>query len=251
MGNMKKVIIQWALAVFVAILTVVGHLYVVQWNRPKIEYQETLWYDSDQRAMTSMTLWNRGQKDAERIRIDARFKEPLLELKTSDPGLPFNVLDGGLGKKSVHGYLDRLTPGDSITIWFSTENDPDIFHHFYVVRFLVFNGGTAKRVFANHEHPFGIAHLLALVVGSLVGLALMFGMSTLSEWRDERRYGPVAENMARSVVLGAKLATHGSDEFDKEWAEEFGSREAVEYARLRRAGKDAFDQVKKIRMDES
>lgn len=252
MGNMKKIIIQSALILFAGLLTVVGHLYVIQWNQPKIEYQENLWYDSDQRAMKSLTLWNRSPKDAARIRIAARFKEPLLEIKTSDAGLPFNVLDGGLGKKSVNGYIDLLTPGDAITLWFSTENDPDIDHHYYVVQFLVFNGGTATRVFANHAHPFRILHLLFwLGVGGLVSVALIFGMTKLSEWRDERKYGPVAENMARSVVLGAKLATQGSDEFDKEWAEQFGSQDSLEYARLRRAGKEAFEQVKNISTDES
>lgn len=250
MGTMKKVIIALALVVAAGVLAVVGQVYVIRWNQPKIEYQENLWYDSDQRAIKSLSLWNRGPKDAVRIRIDARFQEPLLEIKTSDAGLPFKLLDGGLGKKSVHGYIDRLTPGDSITIWFSIENDPDISHHFSVVQFLVFNGGTAKRVFANHKHPMGLEHLLALIVGSLMGLALVFGMVQFWERRDERKYGPVAAHMARSVVLGAKLALQGTDDFDKEWEEQFGSEYSGEYARYCRAGKDAFEQVKKIRMDE-
>jgi hypothetical protein len=125
----------------VVVLTAVINIGIREWYQPDIRYEEGSWYKSGQLAITSLRLENVGHSDAESIRVTASFPEALADIATSDPGLSFRVIAGGLGQKMVTGSVERIVPGEAVDVYFAVTAPALLPRRGAVVSSVVFNGG--------------------------------------------------------------------------------------------------------------
>ena len=157
--------------VLAGLLTALVHVGIREWYKPDVRYQEGPWYQSSDMAVASLTLTNYGHADAEQIRTRVTFDQPIVEVTTSDPGLPFRLVDA-LNKKTVQGNVERLVAGDTLTIYFAVKNPDRTYLSRYFVTGMVFNGGIGKT--GTPRLPKVLSGLLQLVLTLVViGVALL------------------------------------------------------------------------------
>lgn len=127
-----------------AVITLGGTIFVYTYFKPDVRYEEGAYYRSGDRAITSLKLQNYGHADAEEIRVTVSFPDTILDVSTSDEGIPFSVKSGGNGSKAVSGIVQRLVPDESVYLYFAVKNPegpvPSSYEKFVADKGVVYKG---------------------------------------------------------------------------------------------------------------
>jgi hypothetical protein len=180
-----------------------------------------------------------GHSDAEDVYITAAFSEPLRDLATSDPGITFKIIAGGVGDTKVTGVISRLVPDEAVYLYFATKNPSVLNLPSSFVSTIKFKGGKGKTV----EPVFtaiGFA-ILALIVGFLTSIIL-----------DKVQFESHYRKLENSIKLGLTLANEGLSEDEvKENLEKEYKKVGFRKRTLIRAGTSSFKAVKSLKSGSS
>lgn len=137
---------KWAfgIAVVSALLTVAGHIGVLEWYKADVRYEEGSWYHSADQSLTSLKLTNFGHADAEQVKVSAFFEDSIREATSSRQGFPFTINAGGKGIKTITGTIERMVPDQTLYIYFATDRQEVTTSSRSFVESVVFNGGTGR-----------------------------------------------------------------------------------------------------------
>src|SRR5687768_8251566 len=87
-------------AVVGAVLTVLGDLFVMQWDKADVRYGTSGVYIHSKLAIAVVGLKNWGRSDAENLTITASFSDPFTTFSADQITTPFVPTAGGDDKKS-------------------------------------------------------------------------------------------------------------------------------------------------------
>ena len=114
----------------VAVLLLVlggGFFYNNVWNVPDVRYTILPVYDVPPTAISGVVIENRGRRTAEELWVKCQLGEALAKDVVVKSDEPYTLRDGGkVGDDHFSLWLDRLTPGSSLTIYMVAENPPRI-----------------------------------------------------------------------------------------------------------------------------
>ena len=228
-------IISLVIAIITVILTGVVHIGIREWYKADIRYVEGTSYTSSDRALTSLALKNFGHADAEKIRIWVSFDQPILEVTTSDPGLPFTISPDSLGKRKIQGIVERLVPGDTLVVYFSTAHNDNARLYKNFVNDIVFHGGKGKT--GTPLLPKIIPYVSIIAIGTMFNIFLF----KISDRRFQNDYEVFAKKLDGAVTLGFLVAEKGQSEqtLQKNCEKRFG-KERFRKETLFRAAEAAF-----------
>lgn len=137
---------KWAfgIAVVSALLTVAGHIGVLEWYKADVRYEEGSWYHSADQSLTSLKLTNFGHADAEQVKVSAIFEDSIREATSSREGFPLTTNAGGKGFKTITGTIERMVPDQTLYIYFATDRQEVTTSSRSFVDTVIFNGGTGR-----------------------------------------------------------------------------------------------------------
>lgn len=198
------------------LLTGVIHIGIREWYQPDLRYEEGSYYRSSQVAVTSLKLENYGHSDAEEITLIAKFPQPIMEVTTSDVGIPFVTVAGGKGRTMISGSIPRLVPGQSLYVYFAINNpvgSAEVGSKGFISQ-IRYKGGQGKT---------GLPIWYVLGPG-LLG-AVMAGLLGLFVQLVERKGFPKHyERLGEAISFGlaARRENLNKDQFESQIADRFG-----------------------------
>jgi hypothetical protein len=218
-------------AVVGAVLTVLGDLFVMQWDKADVRYGTSGVYIHSKLAIAVVGLKNWGRSDAENLTITASFSDPFTTFSADQITTPFVPTAGGDDKKSITGTIKSLAPGEVVNIYFITEPSSPWVDQKPVVRSVKFDGGLGKT---------GVPWLpeVGLFLAFVAGFGiLILVVELLTKGQREAYYTRLRE----AIQLGLEAAREGvsQERFDARLEERYGKARQNKRALLT-AAKSAF-----------
>ena len=91
-----------------AMLTILGHIIVREWYQPNVLFQTGGYYISESKAITSLSIANHGNSNAENMTISLRFTEPIRDIRVNKSQIQLEKISGGIGEEFYTGKIPRL-----------------------------------------------------------------------------------------------------------------------------------------------
>jgi len=166
-----------AIVISVLVLTVIGHVGIWKWYQPDLRYETGSYYRSLGTAVASLKLQNYGNTDANVVKVAVDFPSTIQNITSSDPTVPFEILERGVGSRSVVGRLSRVVPGQTVYLYFAVVDPGGRLTRAYesYVSGITFTGGQARQGLPLRTYLVGFVWGLSVVFPLcviLVGLAL-------------------------------------------------------------------------------
>ena len=129
------------------VLTLLGHVGIWKWYQPDLRYEIGSYYRSRGTAVASLKLQNYGNADANVVKVAVAFPSTLRNVTSSEPTVPFEILEGGVGSRSVVGRLSRVVPGQTLYLYFAVVDPGGMLAREYesYVSGITFSGGQARQ----------------------------------------------------------------------------------------------------------
>ncbi len=175
------------------VLSAVIHVGIREWYQPDLRYEAGGYYISRDTAITSLRITNHGHSDAETAIVSVNFGHLIRDVSIDSKAVGLNISSGGVGEKSVIVTIDRIVPGQAVSIFFAIDHGgiPSDSLPTSFLTSLTYKGGLGKT-----GRPIWAPASLGAFAMFLITIPLMVYSLFIINRNFEPHYGRISEMIA-------------------------------------------------------
>jgi hypothetical protein len=149
-----------------------------------LRYEIGSYYKVEDKAVTYVKFHNHGKSDAENVALNVEFPTNIVDYSTDNPLVVLNKKKGGNGSHNFIGNISAIHPGESLTIYFTVINPPNIVLPYNFLKQSTYKNGITKT-----GKPFWFSVLVTIFVYLITLIPFYF----YSEKNRTRHYETIDE----------------------------------------------------------
>lgn len=190
------------------VLTAIIHIGIREWYQPDLRYELGGYYIAQNNAVTSLRMKNHGHSDAEGTILVVNFGFPIQDISVDSRAIEFKITSGKIGDKVLTIAIDRLVPGQSMSMFFAIDHGgvPSDSLPTNFLRSLTFKGGQGKTGLPIWANQSTLMAVILLVLNVPFFLFVIFGMR---RWLE-----PHYDRISEMIDMALDVSTSGASRED-------------------------------------
>ncbi|MCJ8294702.1 MAG: hypothetical protein MJK15_09870 [Colwellia sp.] len=178
----------------VAFISIIIHLGIRFYFEADLRYEIGSYYKVEDKAVTYVKFHNHGKSDAENVALNVEFPSDIVDYSTDNPLVVLNKKQGGKGSHYFIGQISSIHPGETLTIYFTVINPPNIVLPYNFLKQSTYKNGITKT-----GKPFWFSILMTIILYSITLIPFYFYTE-----KNRNRHYEIIDELIRLVVLAEK-----------------------------------------------